>query len=80
MAAIVRKSLSKYGVNGLNLGDAGFSKLHANESKYEESRTKYDLSSEHFKKFVDNLLKKVDRIHAVIDFKVQVSQNPDVYW
>ena len=79
MTAMIRKPLSKWGVKGLNLADTGFSKLHANESKYEESRKKYDLSSEHFKNFVDNLLEKVDRNHAVNDFKVQVSQNPDVY-
>jgi hypothetical protein len=78
MATVVRKSLSKWGVTGLSLTDTGFAKLHSKESKFEEGKKKYDLSSEHFKKFVDNLIEKIDRIHAVKDFSARISQNPDV--
>ena len=46
--AIVMKSLSKWGMVGLDLSDAGFSKLHSKESKYSESKAKYNLEPEKF--------------------------------
>ena len=59
------RGLSKWSTTGLDLSDAGFSKLHAKESTYESSKTKYDLAPENFKNYTNNLIEKVERIHAV---------------
>ena len=63
--AIVKKSLSKWASLGLNLSEAGFSKLHANESKFSNDKTKYDLLPEKFETYKNDIIAKINRIHAV---------------
>ena len=62
---IVKKSLSKWDVVGLDLSDAGFSKLHARESKYSETKPKYNLEPEKFEIYKEELVQKVHRMHAL---------------
>lgn len=64
MAALVRKSLSKWAQSGLDLSDAGFSKLHSKESHFSDDDKKYDLEPEKFEAYKQNLIEKVNRMHA----------------
>lgn len=59
------RGLSKWSIEGLDLSDSGFSKLHDKESKFESSKTKYDLAPEKFKDYANDLIEKVERIHAI---------------
>jgi hypothetical protein len=65
---IVLKSLSKWAVRGLDLSEAGFSKLHSQESKYNDDKPKYDLQPDKFETWKNELLEKVHRMHAVEAF------------
>ena len=67
---IVKKSLSKWASLGLNLSEAGFSKLHANESKFSNDKTKYDLLPEKFETYKNDIIAKINRMHAVEIFTV----------
>ena len=67
---IVLKSLSKWATRGLNLSEAGFSKLHAQEQKYSDDKPKYNLEPEKFEIWRNELIEKVNRIHAVEVFNV----------
>ena len=69
------KGLSKWSMEGLDLTDAGFSKLHAKESKFDSEKKKYDLGSETFRNYTKNLIEKVERIHAIKDFTVNITAN-----
>ena len=60
----VKKSLSKWAQVGLDLSDAGFSKLHSKESHFSDDDKKYDLDPEKFVSFKQNLIEKVNRMHA----------------
>jgi hypothetical protein len=71
MTTIVKKSLSKWAKVGLDITDSGFSKLHTKESTYEESKKLYDLEPEKFQSFKDNLIEKVQRIHAKDTFSAK---------
>jgi hypothetical protein len=63
---IVKKSLSKWGIRGLDLTDAGFSKLHDKESKFDASKeTHYNLEPEKFEEYKQKLIQKVNRMHAL---------------
>ena len=63
---IVKKSLSKWGMRGLDLTDSGFSKLHDKESKFDLSKeTQYNLEPEKFENYKQTLIQKVNRIHAL---------------
>ncbi len=62
---IVKKSLSKWGMIGLDLSDPGFSKLHAKESKFSDTQTKYNLEPEKFESYKEALIQKVNRIHGL---------------
>ena len=62
---IVKKSLSKWAIRGLDLSDAGFSKLHSNESKLSSDKTQYNLEPEKFESFKNTLIQKVNRMHAL---------------
>jgi hypothetical protein len=65
-AVIVKKSLSKWGMRGLDLSDSGFSKLHDKESKFDSSKeTQYNLEPEKFENYKQTLIQKVNRIHAL---------------
>jgi len=75
MATYVFKGLSKWSTEGLDLGDSGFSKLHSTESKFEKDKKKYNLSSETFKTFTENLIEKVERIHAMDKCTVDILNN-----
>ena len=59
-AAITYKSLSKWIIPGLDMSDAGFAKLHAKESKFEDDCKQYDLDASKFKQYVDHLKEKVN--------------------
>ena len=61
---LVRKSLSRWARIGLDLGDAGFSKLHSKESHFSDEDKKYDLEPEKFESFKLNLIEKTNRMHA----------------
>ena len=75
--AVVKKSLSKWQQEGLDISDAGFSKLHAKESKFDSSRKKYDLEPEKFQLFCDDLIEKVQRMHAKEVFTIQDANQTD---
>jgi len=75
MSAFIFKGLSKWSKEGLDLGDSGFSKLHSTESKFEKDKKKYDLSSESFKTYTENLIEKVEKIHAMEQCTVDTSNN-----
>ena len=62
------KGLLKWSIEGLDLTDAAFSKLHSKESKFDSDKKKYDLSAETFKNFTKSLVEKVERIHATREF------------
>ena len=59
------KNLSKWAMTGLDLNDAGFSKLHSKESSYSEERVKYDLQPDKFEVYKNELIEKIHRMHAV---------------
>jgi hypothetical protein len=64
--AIVKKSLSKWGMRGLDLTDSGFSKLHDKESTFDSSKEiQYNLEPEKFETYKQTLIQKVNRIHAL---------------
>jgi hypothetical protein len=63
-AGLVRKSLSRWARIGLDLGDAGFSKLHSKESHFSDDDKKYDLEPEKFESFKLNLIEKTNRMHS----------------
>jgi hypothetical protein len=65
LPVIVKKSLSKWGMIGLDLSDSGFNKLHSKESKFSESHTKYNLEPEKFESYKETLIQKVNRMHAL---------------
>ena len=65
-----KKKLSKWNVEGLDISDAGFSKLHSKESRYEEDKKKYNLEPEKFRSFAENLILKIHRIAAVEEFSI----------
>ena len=69
------KGLSKWSIEGLDLTDAAFSKLHSKESKFDIDKKKYDLPAEIFKNYTKNLIEKVERIHATRDFTVNITAN-----
>ncbi len=73
------QGLSKWSTVGLTLTDTGFSKLHSKESQYEKDKTKYDLSPENFRTYTRNLIEKVERIHAVNDFQVNIRTGKNAY-
>ena len=73
------QGLSKWSTVGLTLSDTGFSKLHNKESHYEKEKKKYDLSTETFRTYTRNLIEKVERIHAVNDFQVNIRPGKDAY-
>ena len=67
------KTLSQWAKIGLDLGSAAFSKLQAKEASYEDSKTKYNLEPEGFESYKQNLIEKVNRIHAVPTFTINDS-------
>ena len=71
--------LSKWSKVGLDLTDSGFNKLHSKESTYEKEKKKYNLSSKRFKLYTDNLIEKVERIHAVNECTVDINPNKKGY-
>ena len=64
-APITKKSLSKWAIRGLDLSDSGFSKLHSQESKFSNDKTKYNLEPENFESYKGELIQKVNRMHAL---------------
>ena len=73
------KGLSKWSKEGLDLTDLGLSKLHSKESTFEKDKKKYDLSSETFKTYIELLIEKVERIHAVEQCTVDISNTKKVF-
>jgi hypothetical protein len=63
--AIVLKSLSKWATVGLDLSEAGFSKLHSQESKFSDDKPKYNLEPDKFEIWRNELIEKVNRMHSV---------------
>ena len=70
---IAYKSLSKWSIEGLDMSDSGFAKLHDKESKFEDDKKQYDLAADKFKRYVDNPKEKVNRIHAKKTFSIKAS-------
>ena len=66
---ISKKSLSKWAIEGLDLGDSGFSKLHSKESKFDGDKL-YDLDPETFLSVRNLCHQKVKKIHATEIFTV----------
>lgn len=62
---VVLKSLSKWATLGLNLSEAGFSKLHSQEQKYNDDKPKYNLEPDKFEVWKNELIEKVNRMHSV---------------
>lgn len=63
-AAITKKSISGWAKQGLDISNSAFSKMHAKESKYEESAELYDLQPEKFTNFRNKLVDKMNTIHG----------------
>ena len=57
------KILSQWAHTGLNLSNAGFSKLQAKEAAFDSSKTKYNLEPEKFETYKQDLIEKVNRMH-----------------
>ncbi len=57
---IILKSLSKWATRGLNLSEAGFSKLHSQESKFSDDKNKYNLEPDKFEIWKNELIEKVN--------------------
>jgi hypothetical protein len=75
-ALIVKKSLLKWRMRGLDLSDSGFSKLHDKESKFDSSKeTQYNLEPEKFENYKQTLIQKVNRIHALNCMSAQGDDN-----
>ena len=66
--AIVLKPLSKWATRGLDLAEAGFSKLHSQECKYNDDKPKYELQPDKFEVWKNELIEKINRMHAVAVF------------
>ena len=62
---IVKKTLSKWAIVGLDLQDAGFSKLHAKESSFSNDKVKYNLEPEKFEAYKNDLIEKINRMHSI---------------
>ena len=71
--------LSKWSKVGLDLSDSGFNKLHSKESIYEKEEKKYNPSSETFKLYTDNLIEKVERVHAIAECTVDINPTKKGY-
>ena len=61
---IKKKKLSRWALEGLDIADAGFSKLQSKEGHFEKDGKLYDLNPETFKKYRDNLIEKVERMFS----------------
>jgi len=79
MTTYVFKGLSKWSKEGLDLADSGFCELHSKESIFEKDKKKYNLSSETFKLYTENLIEKVERIHAMEQCLVDMPSNVKGY-
>ena len=66
MAAVrpIKKKISPWSSEGLDLSEASFAKLYAKECKYEDSKELYDLDPETFTTFRNNLIDKMNTIHG----------------
>ena len=62
---IVKKTLSKWAIVGLDLQDAGFRKLHAKESSFSNDKVKYNLEPEKFEAYKNDLIEKINRMHSI---------------
>lgn len=76
---IILKSLSKWATRGLDLSEAGFSKLHSQESKFNDDKPKYNLQPDKFEQWKNELIEKVNRMHAVNCFTGVDDGNNDRY-
>ena len=76
---ISKKSLSKWAIEGLDLSDSGFSKLHSKESKFDGDKL-YDLDQETFLSVRNLCNQKVKKIHATEIFTVSngIEENYEV--
>jgi hypothetical protein len=76
---VVLKSLSKWATRGLDLSEAGFSKLHSQEQKYNDDKPKYNLEPDKFEIWKNELIEKVNRMHSVGVFTGVDDRNIDRY-
>ena len=72
--AFHKKGLSKWGTEGLDIADSGFSKLHSKEQHFETAKTKYDLSNDTFLTYTDNLIEKVNRMYSKDVFTAPITE------
>ena len=72
--AFIKKGLSKWGTEGLDIADSGFSKLHSKEQHFETAKTKYDLSNDTFLTYTDNLIEKVNRMYSKDVFTAPITE------
>jgi hypothetical protein len=70
-ATIVKKKLSRWALQGLDISEAGFSKLHSKESHFEKDGKHYDLNPESFKTYRDGLIEKIERMFAKDVFNIK---------
>ena len=69
-----KKGLSRWNIEGLDVNDSGFSKMHSKEMRFEETTKKrYDLQKETFLNWTQGLIEKVDRIYGRGVFTIQDS-------
>jgi hypothetical protein len=67
---IVKKKLSRWALQGLDISEPGFSKLHSKESHFEKDGKHYDLNPETFRTYRDGLIEKVERMFAKDAFNI----------
>ena len=77
--SVTYKSLSKWSIQGLDMSDSGFAKLHDKESKFEDDKKQYDLDPAKFKRYVDNLKEKVNRIHVKNTFSISLTSGTTLH-
>ena len=68
------KPLSQWARIGLDLSSAAFAKLQSKEASYDDNRTKYNLEPDKFEAYRQELIEKVNRMHAENTFSVNDSK------
>ena len=74
---ITKKKLLKWALQGLDISDSGFNKLHSKESHYDKDKKLYDLNPESFKRYRDDLIEKCGRMYAKKLFTTPDDDNGD---
>ena len=67
------KPLSQWARIGLDLSSAAFAKLQSKEASFDDNKTKYNLKSEKFEMYRQELIEKINRMHSESTFTIDDS-------